>query len=219
MKQEQDRMPSLPGLDRLVAVCERHSLLLKLNPPLPSAPRLGESVLGEPLDDQLATVYQRFGGAELGPLSLYRPGLDWLDLIPWNEQLRQRDIVHFRSSLIFGEEAGFPIYLATVPKLADAQGLQPVIYIEAVDTLTCVPVASSVDRFFDTYSRYLELMVVDPEYLYDKNPDVIFPWSVQRLIARDEPLMEQVRAGRFDFLTQDDAEAHQWVQQLHTTRP
>jgi hypothetical protein len=218
MKQDQDKMLSLPGLDRLITVCKRHSLPLKLNPPLPSTPAPGDFILGEPLDEHLAAVYQRLGGAELGPLSLYPPGLDWLDLLPWNERLRRRKTIRFRSSLIFGEETGFALYFATVPRLADAQGLQPVIYLQAMDFPSAAPVASSVDRFFDTYSRYLELMVVDPGYLYNRVPEILFPWDVQQLIARDEPLMEQARAGRFDFLTQDDAEAHQWVQRLHTLR-
>ncbi len=127
--------------------------------------------------------------------------------------------MHFLSSLVFGENTGFRIYFATVPRLADAQRVQPVIYIEAMDMLTCVPVASSVDRFFDTYSRYLEIMVVDPEYLYSRVPEAVFPWGVPQLIARDEPLIEQVRAGRFDFLTQSDEQAHQWVQKLRITPP
>jgi hypothetical protein len=62
-------------------------------------------------------------------------------------------------------------------------------------------------------------MVVDPEYLYSQVSEVSFPWGVPQLIARDEPLMEQVRAGRFDFLTQSDAEAHKWVQKLLITPP
>ncbi len=210
-------MSSLPGLDRLITVCGRHSLPLKLDPPLSSAPVPGAFILGEPLDDQLAAVYQRLGGAELGPLSLYPPGSGWLDLVPWNERLRRHGTLHFLSSLVFGENTGFRIYFATVPRLADAQRVQPVIYIEAMDMLTCVPVASSVDRFFDTYSRYLEIMVVDPEYLYSRVPEAVFPWGVPQLIARDEPLIEQVRAGRFDFLTQSDEQAHQWVQKLRIT--
>ncbi|HVG60769.1 MAG TPA: hypothetical protein VNA24_19585 [Hyalangium sp.] len=46
--------------------------------------------------------------------------------------------------------------------------------------------SSSVDRFFDTYSRYLEVMVVDLEYLYSQVPEITFPWGVPHLIARDE---------------------------------
>jgi hypothetical protein len=185
-----------------------------------TAPKPGESILDEPVDPQLAAVYERAGGGKLGPLSLYSPGTEWDHLIPWNMRLRERglDTIHFRSSLVFGEETGFALYFATVPRLADAQGLQPVIYLQAMDFPSAAPVASSVDRFFDTYSRYLELMVVDPGYVHNRVPEILFPWDVQQIITRDEPLMALARAGRFDFLTQDDAEARQWVQQLHTTQ-
>ncbi len=142
-------MIPLPGLDRLVSVCEDLSLPLRLDPPLASAPAPGASILGQPLDDQLAAVYQRFGGGELGPLLLYRPGSDWVDLIPWNERLRQLHTLHYRSSLIFGEKTGFPLYFATVPQLADAQGLQPVVYIDGHEVQYAVPIASSDDRFID----------------------------------------------------------------------
>jgi hypothetical protein len=206
----------LPGFDRLITVCQQHSLPLQLAPPMSTAPRPGESILGEPVDPQLATVYERTGGGDLGPLSLYSPGSEWNHLIPWNERLRESDAIQLRSSLIFGEKTGFALYFATVPRLADAQGLQPVIYLQAMDSLSAAPVASSVDRFFDTYSRYLELMVADPGYVHNRVPEIHFPWDVQQLITRDEPLMALARAGRFDFLTRDDAEARQWVQQLHT---
>jgi hypothetical protein len=83
-----------------------------------------------------------------------------------------------------------------------------------MDSLTTAPVASSVDRFFDAYSRYLELMVVDPGYIYSKVSEVCFPWGVPQLIARDEPLLEQVRAGRFDFLTEEDESGRRWTQRL-----
>ncbi len=210
---------SLPGLDRLIAVCQQHALPLRSPPPPASPPKAGDSVFGEPFDPHLAAVYQRFGAAEFGPLSLYKPGSEWLDLVPWNERLRELDAVPFRSSLIFGRKTGFALYFATVPRLATPQGIQPVIYIEAVDVLTCVPVASSVDSFFDTYSRYLELMVEDPEYAATRLPGTVFPWGVPHLVARDEPLMEQVRAGRFDFLTHDGDKPHPWLQELRAERP
>jgi hypothetical protein len=186
-----------------------------------TAPKPGESIFGEPIDPQLAAVYERAAGGELGPLSLFSPGPEWNHLIPWNQRLRERELeaMHFRSSLIFGEQTGFALYLATVPRLADAQGLQPVIYIQAMEFSSVAPVASSVDRFFDLYSRYLELMVVDPGYLNNRVPEILFPWDVQQLIAKDEPLLALAQAGRFDFLTENDAEAHQWIQQLYTMRP
>lgn len=209
---------SLPGLERLMTICKRHSLPLHLDPPLSTAPKPGGSILGEPVDPQLVKFYERAGGGTLGRLSLYPPGPEWNHLIPWNTRLREFDIIQFRSSLVFGEKTGFALYFATVPRLADAQGLQPVIYIQAMEAPSAAPVASSVDRFFDTYSRYIEHMVVDPEYLSSGVPDVTFPWDMKQIIARDEPLMSLAQAGHFDFLTQDDEEMHQWVQQLCTMR-
>lgn len=207
----------LSGLDRLRSVCRQHALPLRLAPPMASAPKQGEAIFGEPLDPQLASMYQVLGGAELGPISIYRPDSEWDGLIPWNVELREYHSILFQASHIFARETGFALYYATVPRLAGSQGLQPVIYIQAMEFPSAVPVASSVDRFFDTYSRYLELMVVDPEYIASGNPAAVFPWSVKELIAGDEPLMAQVRAGRFDFLTQEDEEAHRWVEQLCAT--
>jgi len=210
---------TLPDLDRLISLCQRHALPLKLSPPIASAPKAGEAIFGEPFDPQLAALYERFGGAEWGPISLYRPDSEWDGLIPWNQELREYDSVIFRASHVFSRKTGFALYFATVPRLADAQGLQPVIYIQAMEFLSAVPVASSVARFFDTYSHYLELMVVDPEYLSSHVPEVVFPWSVPQLFARDATLLEQIRAGRFDFLMQDDEESQKWARELLTSRP
>jgi hypothetical protein len=207
-------LPQMPGLDRLIAVCQRHSLPLRLDSALPFTPASGESSLGEPLDPQLAATYQRLGGAEFGPLTLFRPGPDWLDLMPWNERLRRHGAVHFRASLIFCEETGFPLYYGTVPRLADAQGVQPVIHVDGSEAQYGIPVASSVDRFFDTYSRHLELMIVDPEYVHHGIARAQFPWSVQEIIAEDTPLLEQVRAGRFDFLSNGHQDALEWFHRL-----
>lgn len=204
----------LSGLDRLISVCQQHALPLKLASPMASAPKQGEDTFGEPFDPQLAIVYQFLGGAELGPISIYRPDSEWNGLIPWNAELREYNSILFQASHVFARETGFALYFATVPRLAEAQGPQPVIYIQAMEFPSAVPVASSVDHFFDTYSRYLELMVTDPEYIDSRNPTVVFPWSVKELIAHDERLMAQVRAGRFDFLTHEDENAHRWVQQL-----
>jgi len=204
---------ALHGLDRLVAICQQHALACELYPPLSSASDLKALVSGEPLDPQIAAIYQRIGGAELGPLSIYRPDLEWDGLVPWNMELRRGGFTPFLASLSFAKETGFSYYFATVPRLADSRGVQPVMHVDGYEA-HAVPVASSVDRFFDTYSRYLELMVVDPGYIYSRVAEISFPWGVSQLIARDETLMESIRAGRFDFLTRDDAEGHQWTQRL-----
>lgn len=205
---------SLPGLDRLIAICQRHSLLLELHPPLVSAPKSGETLLGQPIDPQLAAVYQRLGAGEFGLFSLLGPHSEEDGLIPQNQWLQERDQVQFRSSLVFGWKPGFAYYYGTVPKLADTAGLQPVIFISAKEELFAIPIASSVDRFFHLYSRYLEFMVVDPDYVDNGIPYVQFPWDMAPLVVQDEPLIEQVRAGQFDFLSGNQRDALKWLQEL-----
>jgi hypothetical protein len=78
-------------------------------------------------------------------------------------------------------------------------------------------IASSVDRFFDLYSRYLELMVEDPDYLERGVPHIQFPWHVRQLVIQDAPLMDQVQAGRFDFLASGYRGALEWLQQLRAS--
>ena len=75
-----------------------------------------------------------------------------------------------------------------------------------------------MDRFFDLYSRYLELLVAAPGYGQSGAMLITFPWGMTPLIARDEPLMEQVLAGRFDLLADDHRDALEWLQQLRTAR-
>jgi hypothetical protein len=211
--------PKLPGLERLIEVCQRHSLRLKLPPPLAAAPRQGESILGEPVDPQLAAIYSRLGDATFCDVALYAANSEEGGLISVNEWLRQYGYVQFRSSLAFGWRPGFAYYYGTVPKLASTTGLQPVVYISAMEELFALPIASSVDRFFYLYSRYLELMVVDPEYVASGIPDVQFPWSMARFVAQDEPLIQQVREGRFDLLSDNYRGALEWLQELRDGRP
>lgn len=208
---------NLPGLDRLIAVCQQHSLPLELSPPLASAPKPGELVFGEPFDPQLAAAYQRLGAAELGLLTLFSPDSGERGLIPDNEELRKYDWEPARSMLTFGKKTGFAYYLGTVPRLASGQGLQPVVYIDRHEGIDVFPVASSVDWFFYLYSRYLEILVADPCYNQPYAMLPGFPWDMTQLITRDEPLMEQVLAGRFDFLA-DGRDGVGWLQELRTTR-
>ncbi|WP_309892570.1 hypothetical protein [Archangium sp.] len=102
-------------------------------------------------------------------------------------------------------------HYATVPRLADARGLQPVVKVDVHEEPYAVPLASNVDRFFDTYSRYLESLVAEPDY-EELGPAVrTFPWQVPELIARDLPLVEMLQAGRFDFLMPKNEETRSWV--------
>jgi hypothetical protein len=205
---------ALPGLDRLIAVCQQHSLVLKLSTPLASAPWAGELVLGDPFDPQLAAVYARLGSAEFGPLALYGPHSGEQGLIPENKRLREYDFVHTRSTLVFGWEPGYSYYYGTVPQLANGERLQPVVHIVDYEEKYAIPIASSVDRFFHLFSRYLELLVADPGYGQPFAKVINFPSGMMQLIAEDEPLMEQVLAGRFDFLADNEPDALEWLHEL-----
>jgi hypothetical protein len=194
---------------------------MKLTPSLASQSALqqGARVLGEPLDPQLAAVYQRLGAGEFGLFSLLGPHSEEDGLIPQNQWLKERDQVQFRSSLVFGWKPGFAYYYGTVSSLAGTIGLQPVIFIDAMEELFAIPIASSVDRFFHLYSRYLEFMVVDPEYVDTGIPDVQFPWDMAPQVVQDEPLIERVRAGQFDFLTGNYHGALEWLERLRAPPP
>jgi hypothetical protein len=209
---------NLPGLDRLIAVCQQHSLPLELSPPQASVPQPGGLVFGEPLDPHLAEAYQGLGSAEFGPLTLFGPHSGERGLFGDNEELRKYDWEPARSMLIFGKETGFAYYHGTVPRLANRQGLQPVVHIDCHEAIYVFPIASSVDRFFYLYSRYLELLVADPGYGQPFAKVINFPWGMTPHIAQDEPLMEQVLAGRFDFLVERRRDALEWLHELRTAR-
>jgi hypothetical protein len=212
-------VPQLPNLNRLIATCRQHGLPMELSPPLDTAPKAGEQIFGQPFDPMLAALYQRTGGAELGTFSLFRPDRDPEEgLFPKNESFKRDGEEPFRSVHLFAKETGFSYYLGTVPDLADAQGLQPVVYIAFYPVeVYGVPIASNLDRFFDTYSRYLELMVVDEDYLDSGTPGVTFPWGIPDLVAQDSPLVALIRAGRFVPLMNDYRGAREWVTDVLST--
>ncbi len=205
----------LPGLDRLIEVCRRYTLPLRLPPPLDAAPRAAVPFLGQAFDPVLAAVYQRTGSATLGDFFIENPDPNARDnIFQWNEEWRLHGEEPLRSCIVFGMVPNLAFYFATVPRLADAQGLQPVLYIDNYDEKFIVPVASSVDRFFDAYSRYLEQVVQSPDYDPRHFSAVHFPLTVPALIARDRPLVERVRAGHFDSLMTTDEQTREWVQTL-----
>ncbi|WP_309893511.1 hypothetical protein [Archangium sp.] len=89
---------------------------------------------------------------------------------------------------------------ATVPRLADERGRQPVVQVDTYEEPYILPVASNVDRFFDTYSRFLEVVVAEPDYQQTGDSDLLFPWDATELLARDERLVELMRSRCFDDL-------------------
>jgi hypothetical protein len=227
---------SLPGLERLLQVCRVHSMELYQEPPCSRAPVAGEPVEGLPCDPLLAAVYARVNALGL-PDDFFVFSLnaeDGFDLADQNKAWRQDWPAPFEDLLVFAKEQALAYCYATVPTLADAQGVQPVVWVDTYEDLYALPIASSVDRFFDAYSYSLERQVAlirqhaesnarfeaefgppPPgslsELLARDTPRINFPWEVPDLIARDEPLVKLLRAGRFDFLMEGCEEAHAWV--------
>ena len=144
---------------------------------------------------------------------MFRPDRDPEEgLFPENESFRRDGKEPFRSTHLFAKETGFSYYVGTVPALADAQGIQPVVFIAFYPVeVYGIPIASNLDRFFDIYSRYLELMVVDNDYVETGTPTVTFPWHMADLVAQDSALVALIRGGRSAPLLNDYHGAQKWV--------
>ncbi|KFA86837.1 hypothetical protein [Archangium violaceum] len=203
----------LPGLERLFDVCLRLKLSVETLPPAREPPRAGCSLEGLPFDPVLADVYARLGYAAFATELI---GAGWtLD--------RSDDQVHklkennrwWREN--WWEGLGEPVIVfggdiytyATVPSLADALGRQPVVEVDTYEPEAHVmPVASNVDRFFDSYSHYLEALAAHPRYQKSGDRELLFPWDMAEVLARDEQLVELIRAGRFESLMKNMQESN-----------
>ncbi|MCY1075164.1 hypothetical protein [Archangium lansingense] len=170
---------------------------------------------GVPFDPVLASVYARLGRADFATKVM-----GWV-LSQSNDEERalEKDNKWWREN--WWEELGEPVIVfggdihayATVPGLEDRWGRQPVVRVDTYEFEPKVmPIASNVDRFFDSYSRYLETLVADPHYQETGETDLIFPWDATEILARDERLVELMRAGRFDSLMKNvDEETRGWA--------
>ncbi len=203
----------LPGLTHFLEVCQRHQILLEKEPPTHPVPPAGAPIAGLPFDPMLAVIHSRIGHFRLAEgLTLLRlVDAQGFDLHQVNERWRGERPEPLRSLLVFAKEDLLAYYYATVPSLADARGCQPVVDIDVHAAPHAIPVASDVERFFDTYARYLEALVQSPGFEEDGFAALVFPWDVPELLAADRPLVELLRAGRFDFLLPRDEETRQWV--------
>jgi hypothetical protein len=232
---------AIPCLDRLLEACARHGIPVDIQPPGRAPPKAGELVAGFPLDPVLARIYARAGsiafGGRLEGIHLYRLDDQANHLAEENEERRRRWPEALRSALfLFAHEPALAYYLATVPKLAaGAERRQPVVQVDTYEDPYALPVASNVDRFFDTYSLYLERQQecahsaaeatrgISPGTLLEGASDVVgqlvFPWHVPDLIAQDQPLVEMLRAGRFDFLMGTSEDVRRWVGQVLAASP
>jgi hypothetical protein len=182
----------------------------------------GSLVEGVPLDPLLASVYARLGHAAFAT-KVMRWGLERCD--DQENRLKENN-KGWRE--LYWNDLGMPVIVfgggiyayATVPDLADERGRQPVVEVNCyeIDGLHVVPVASDVDRFFDTYSLYLEALVTDPHYV-ELGRRLIFPWDATGILAKDERLVEMMRAGRFEPLMKNaDEETRRWAAKVMGAR-
>jgi hypothetical protein len=214
-----DSTPSLSGLERLLEVCRQVGISTRLEPPVSPALAAGALVAGVPVDPLLALVHERVGYLAIQEEFLLLPIKDEqsLAIARVNEEWRRGWDEPFRSLLVFAKEDRLAYYYATVPGLANESRLQPIVKVDVHEDLYALPVASDMNRFFEVYSRYLEALVRAPSYEADGSSALVFPWHVPELIAQDRPLMEMLRAGRFDFLMEGNADARRWVEEVLTT--
>lgn len=211
---------ALPGLERLLEVCQRLNLGLETSPPAREPLSAGSLLEGVSFDPVLASVYARLGHA------VFAAGLMALALYQSNDEARDLEKINQRWREKWWEELGEPVIVfgggvyayATVPGLADEQGRQPVVEVDTYEPdVHVMPVASNVDRFFDSYSRYLEALVAHPRYQKLGERELTFPWDVTEILARDERLVELIRAGRFDSLMknmQESSATRRWAAQV-----
>jgi hypothetical protein len=206
---------ALPGFERLLEVCRSRAHPLKQEPPLPPEHPVAASVAGQPMDPQLAALHARVGYLWVRDELYVFPERHALrpDLHRVNTHWRQEWAEPFGSLLVFAKDDRLAYCYATVPSLVDARGLQPVVWVDVYEALYAVPVASSIDAFFDTYARYLEAAPASPGD-EDGPPLRVFPWSASQVIVQDRELVKRVRAGHFDFLLKGNAWAREWVDAL-----
>jgi hypothetical protein len=192
---------SMPGLERLLAACEKYPARASIRKPWSGAPTAGVPVLGRPLDPMLAAFYSRLGGLHLYLNLFVEPCDEQVNgILTANQEALAYWPEPFRSLLIFGCEEASSYTYATVPSLADAQGFQPVVKVDPYEDIYALPIASNVDRFFDTYARYLEFVYETLGVGEERGAWPVFPWDVPELIAADRTLMGMIVEGRFDFL-------------------
>lgn len=199
-------MPSLiplPGLDRLLDVVKQHQIEVEILPAGHAPPAAGKMLAGRIVDPMLAAAYARVGKLGFKPWrsllmrcddevnGLLLENQEWDGFWPhpfWPE--------HFKPLMLFGNNMGYRY--ATVPALAEGNEPQPIVYLDSYESIYAMPVASNLDRFFETYSRYLELLVSESVSGDSDVPYVDFPWEVPELLGEDQSLKEMLSSGVFD---------------------
>jgi hypothetical protein len=213
----------LSGLDRFLEVLEglrgrlqEQEQAVQVEPPQPPAPAGGVHVAGLPLDPLLAAIYARLGcvGIEEGFLLIRLREPHTFNFFTVNAEWRRDKPEPFASLLVFGKDDMLASYYATIPSLADAAGLQPVVKVDVHAAPYALPLASSADRFFEAYSRYLEALVLAPDFDEEGSAALSFPWDVPAILARDRPLVQMLAAGRFGPWMGEEASTSEWIARI-----
>jgi len=205
-------------------VCQHLGMAVWTQPPVRAVPTDGELVGNLPFDPVLAAVYSRWSKASFATdiAGVVLAGNDDSEFSLKNQSTWWREFHQARVPLplfIFGGEPLLAYSYATVPDLADAQGRQPVVHVDTyeIEGPLIHPVASNVDRFLDTYSHFLEEVAATPEFKKEREVVLTFPWDVPHLLARDLPLVELLRAGRFASVLPQDDSTRRWVERILDT--
>ncbi len=213
---------SLPGLERLMSICKQLNLGLETSPPARKPLRAEGLLEGVPFDPVLTSVYARLGYAAFADKAM-----GW-GLTRHDDQEHRLEETNKWWRNNYWDQLGEPVIVfggdiytyATVPRLADDRGRQPVVRIDTYEYAPDImPIASNVDRFFDSYSRYLEALVADSRYQESGETDLLFPWHATEILARDERLVELMRAGSFDSLMKNgDDSTRRWAAKVMGTQ-
>jgi hypothetical protein len=152
-----------PGFEAFSERCRRWGIELEAEA---RRKRVPASVLGQPLEPTLRRLYAVHDGVSWHPPA---GGVE-LDIYPLTGDYalaRQNDILRgysddhvprypFEELLVFAQVGLRASHLATVPALADAEGRQPVVYLDVHEDPWAVPIASSVDGAFALLARYID---------------------------------------------------------------
>jgi len=209
--------PTLPGLERLTSVLEEFGIRYSLAPPFSEAPRAGELVLGAPFDPQLAALYAHTDGGKLGDLGLFSldDNSNWklVHINTYIRETRQGNPFWTDNVIYFASEVGVSHNFAVVPSLANAEGVQPVLYIDDVEESHLYPLASSVDKALDLWARFCEMRLRKYGVLETWMIEVygVSIWNEPGMVAEDEELVRLIKAGTFDAFMGQDVNAREWV--------
>lgn len=203
----------LPGMKHMLSVLKAHGVGADLDPPNPAAPRAGDLLLGEPFDPVLAKIYSRFDGGRFGDLILIPTLSSEGGLVSDNERDREYTEPRVQKLFRFARVWLLPYELATVPSLADADGIQPVVYLTSSLDKVIQPVASDADRALGVYAVFLDRVLQASHSLWGAT-GINFPYSVLDVIAQDEKLVRMLEEGRFEELVAPDPTSRQWVDKV-----